>query len=112
MSDETSTAVAANGAAAPERAVAAKRAVAAVDRFAADHGGASAVAQPVSFDQVRITLVGADGTLGDVLVGDVAAAASVIEASSATGAEWDRELSASVTLNRANRLRMAGGRAR
>jgi len=87
--------------------------VSAVNRFVASHGeSARAVTQPVSRDQVRITLVGADGTLGDVLVRDLGAAEAVIAASSATAAEWDRELSAAVTLTRANRLRMAGGRDR
>ncbi|UZJ26175.1 hypothetical protein RHODO2019_07120 [Rhodococcus antarcticus] len=89
------------------------RAVAAVDRFVAAHGeAASAVVEGVSCDKVRITLVGADGNLGDVIVRDAATAAAVVEASTATGAEWDRELSGSVTLTRANRARMAGGRAR
>jgi hypothetical protein len=89
------------------------RDVAAVDRFVAAHGeAASAVVQGVSLDQVRITLVGADGNLGDVLVRDTATAEAVVEASTATWAEWDRELSGSVTLTPANRERMAGGRAR
>lgn len=91
--------------------IAPPRDVAAVDRFVAAHGGAAtAVVQGVSADQVRITLVGADGNLGDVLVRDAGTAAAVVEASRATPAEWDRELAASVTLTRTNRLRMAGGR--
>ena len=85
------------------------RAVAAVDRFVAAHGAAtSAVVQGVSRDQVRITLVGADGHLGDVLVPDAATAGAVVAASRATGAEWGRELSGSVVLTRTNRMRMAG----
>lgn len=89
------------------------RAVAAVNRFVAAHGGsASAVVQGVGRDQVRITLVGADGNLGDVLVRDAETAAAVVEASGATTGQWDRELSASVRLTRANRLRMASGGAR
>lgn len=98
---------------APTPATAPRAAVAAVNRFVASHGeSANAVIQPVSRDQVRVTLIGADGTLGDVLVRDIDTAAAVIAASAATAAEWDREMSASVTLNRAHRLRMAGGRAR
>lgn len=86
-------------------------AVSAVNRFSAAHGGAaSAVVQPVSRGQVRLTLVGADGTLGDVMVPDVATAENVIAASDATGAEWDRELAGSVRLSRDRRLRMAGKR--
>lgn len=88
-------------------------AVAAVDRFVAAHGGAaSAVVQGVTRDQVRITLVGADGNLGDVLVRDAETAAAVVEASRATSTQWDRELSGSVRLTRANRLRMAKGGSR
>lgn len=88
-------------------------AVAAVDRFVAAHGGtASAVVQGVTRDQVRITLVGADGNLGDVMVRDAETAAAVVEASRATTAQWDRELSGSVRLTQANRMRMARGGAR
>lgn len=86
-----------------------RAAVAAVDAFVEAHGGAaSAVVQGVSVDQVRITLVGADGNLGDVLVRTAEVAAEVVEASRAAAAEWDRELSGSVTLTRANRMGMAG----
>lgn len=84
-------------------------AVSAVNRFVATHGeGTRVVIQPVSRGQVRLTLVGADGALGDVLVPDAATATAVIETSLATGAEWDRELSASVELSDAHRARMAG----
>lgn len=86
-------------------------AVSAVDRFTASHGGvARAVVQPVSRGQVRLVLVGSDGTLGDVMVPDVATAEAVVAASSATVAEWDRELAGSVRLSRERRLRMAGKR--
>lgn len=91
------------------RAVAPKAAVSAVDHFVVAHGDTRAVVQGLAFDQVRITLVGADGALGDVLVPDAGVAAAVVEESRATGAEWDRELSASVTLDPAYRIRMAAG---
>lgn len=90
-----------------------KAAVAAVDRFAGAHGDTRAVVQGVAFDQVRIVLIGADGALGDVLVGGAGvaaeAAANVVEASRATLAEWDRELAAAVTLDPGYRTRMAAG---
>ncbi|MEO6879630.1 MAG: hypothetical protein ABI181_01615 [Mycobacteriaceae bacterium] len=90
-----------------------KRAVAAVDHFVDGHGETRAVVQGVAFDQVRIVLVGADGALGDVLVGGAGVAAgvatAVVEASRATAAEWDRELAASITLGPSYRTRMAAG---
>lgn len=86
-----------------------KRAVVAVDHFVDRHGETRAVVQGVAFDQVRIVLVGADGALGDVMVGGAGVATAVIEASRATIAEWDRELAASITLGPASRTRMAAG---
>lgn len=111
MSEDTSQPAAPKSTA--PKSTAPKSAVSAVDHFVGAHGETRAVIQGVTFDQVRITLVGADGALGDVLVGGagVAAevAAAVVEASRATVAEWDRELAGSVTLDPAYRTRMAGG---
>ena len=46
-----------------------KSTVNAITKFVAEHGGtASAVIQPVGLAGVRITLVGADGILGDQVV--------------------------------------------
>src|SRR5437868_3673965 len=59
-----------SGASTPSVA-AAPHAVAAVKKFVAEHGGsATAVIQPVGYAGVRITLVGADGVLGDQVVAD------------------------------------------
>ena len=94
-----------------EQAPAPKVAVTAVDQFVDQHGPSTAVVQGVILDQVRITLVGADGALGDVLVRDGATAQAVVEASRAQLGEWDRELAGSVTLGAAYRERMARGQA-
>ncbi len=85
------------------------RDVKAVDVFVEAHGETVAVVQGVSMDQVRITLVGEDGALGDVLVRDAAVATAVVAASRATEGEWSRETAAAVTLDRGYRTRMASG---
>lgn len=80
-----------------------------VTQFAAAHGGsARAVVQGVAAHAVRITLVGADGILGDVVVPDAETAEAVLAEAGVEPAEWDRELAASVELSAAHRARMAG----
>ncbi|WP_460866930.1 hypothetical protein [Rhodococcus aerolatus] len=85
------------------------RSAKAVTRFAAAHGGSTrAVVQGVAAHAFRITLVGADGILGDVVVADAETADAVLAEAGVEAAEWDRELSASVELSAAHRARMAG----
>ena len=82
----------------------------AINKFVAAHGGsASAVLQPVGLRGVRITLVGADGILGDQMVSTMAEAEAVVEAnSSVTRTEWDRELVSRTALDPGHARRMAG----
>ncbi|HEV7824422.1 MAG TPA: hypothetical protein VGP02_05910 [Mycobacteriales bacterium] len=82
--------------------------------FASAHGGsATAVVEYVGRGRVRIVLVGADGSWGDEVVGDVGTARAAAEAAGLTVKDsWDRELTASVRTDEAHRLRMGGGRAR
>ncbi|MEU1993927.1 hypothetical protein ABZ511_05690 [Nocardia gamkensis] len=82
-----------------------------VKGFVADHGGsATAVLQPIGRAGVRVTLVGADGVLGDRVVPDLDTAKAVIETiDGLTEAdEWDRELSSIVTPRKGHWAKMAG----
>lgn len=71
-----------------------RSALAAVKSFLADHGNsASAVIQPVGRTSTRLTLVGADGVLGDQVVASTAVARAIVDRfDELTEAEWDREL--------------------
>lgn len=90
-----------------------KGAVSTVDKFATEHGdGATAVLQYVGRSAVRVTLVGADGTLGDVVVPDMETAEQVVARSTAKQAEWDRELAAEVKTPKGLAKKMAGYLAR
>ncbi|MGZ4574343.1 MAG: hypothetical protein ACXVXY_04990 [Mycobacteriaceae bacterium] len=91
-----------------------RRDVSAVNKFAAAHGeGAQAVVEYVSTSAVRVCLVATDGTMGDVVVRDLATAKAVIEASVAQLAEeWDRELVNTVKLPAGHNKKMAGYLAR
>lgn len=82
----------------------------AISNFVAEHGGsARAVLQPVGLRGIRITLVGADGIMGDQMVENMAAAEAAIEASpDVTRAEWDRELVSVAALEPEHARRMAG----
>ena len=85
------------------------RSAGAVRAFAAAHGGsARAVVQGVAAHAVRITLVGGDGILGDVVVPDDETAQAVLAAAEVPAEEWDRELASAVGLSDAHRARMAG----
>ncbi len=85
-----------------------------VEKFLADHGGvASAVLQPVGRAGVRITLVGADGVMGDRVVPDLETARAVVDRFDAiTVSEWDRELTSVVTPRIGHFKQMAGWVAR
>lgn len=82
----------------------------AIRRFITAHGGsAQAVLQPVGRCGVRITLVGADGILGDRMVDTMERARSLVESTEGlTTADWDRELMALATPRASNARRMAG----
>ncbi|KAA0023565.1 hypothetical protein [Antrihabitans cavernicola] len=79
-------------------------------KFLSDHGeSASAVLQPVGRMGVRITLVGADGVLGDEMVKDLDTARAVVDHFSAiTVSEWTRELTSVVTPRAGHVKKMAG----
>ncbi|MBT0568046.1 hypothetical protein [Williamsia sp. CHRR-6] len=76
-------------------------------------GSATAVISPVGRAGVRVMLVGADGTMGDRVVADVATAHALIDAvDGLTAAQWDRELSSIATPAPGHYAKMAGWVAR
>ncbi len=86
-----------------------------VKGFVADHdGSATAVLQPIGRIGVRVTLVGADGILGDRVVDDMATAKQLVATvDGLTEAdEWERELTSIVTPRRSHWAQMAGWVAR
>ncbi|WP_019926949.1 hypothetical protein [Nocardia sp. BMG111209] len=89
--------------------------VAALRKFVAEHGGsATAVLQPTGRIGVRVTLVGADGVLGDQFAADLAEAKALVAAvpEVTETEEWGRELSAKATPARGHWARMAAWVAR
>ncbi|MCW4353173.1 hypothetical protein ONR57_07665 [Hoyosella sp. YIM 151337] len=82
----------------------------AVREFIKDHGGsAKAVLQNLGRIGVRITLVGADGVMGDQVVPNMEAAKAVVDAvPDLEAAEWDRELTSTATPAPEHARRMAG----
>ncbi|WP_086819815.1 hypothetical protein [Allokutzneria sp. NRRL B-24872] len=90
------------------------RTVAVVNAFVAEHGDPTrAVIQYIGNAGVRLTLVGSDGALGDVVVPDVATAEAVCAAVEGVQvSEWDRETVAATVIGPAHRRKMAGPRAR
>lgn len=93
-----------------QSAAAPEYAVKAVREFLAAHGGsASVVVQPIGRIGVRLTLVGADGVLGDQVVSTVAEANAVVAAvPGLSAAEWDRELTSRATPAPGHNRTMAG----
>ena len=91
-----------------------KGTLAAVKSFLADHGNAAQVViQPIGRAGTRLTMVGADGVLGDQVVATQAIAKAVIdEFDELTEAEWDHELVSSVNPAPGHYERMAGWVAR
>ncbi|MFI8565865.1 hypothetical protein ACIGGF_04805 [Rhodococcus sp. NPDC078407] len=91
-----------------------KGTLAAVKGFLADHGNsASVVIQPVGRAGTRLTMVGADGVLGDQVVPTYAIAKAIVdELDGLTEAEWDRELVSSVDPADGHHEKMAGWVAR
>ncbi|MGO4613985.1 hypothetical protein AB4305_07400 [Nocardia sp. 2YAB30] len=86
-----------------------------VKGFVCDHGGsATAVLQPLGRIGVRVTLVGADGVLGDRVVADLDTAKELVGFVDGLteSDEWDRELTSVVTPRRGHWAKMAGWVAR
>ncbi|MEV0060683.1 hypothetical protein [Nocardia sp. NPDC050718] len=82
-----------------------------VAKFVAEHGGTgTAVLQYIGEQGVRITLVGADGILGDRVVADLATAKALVERVDGLTEtdEWNRELVSVVTPTKAHWKKMAG----
>src|SRR5690606_1273391 len=80
---------------APARVEVPSSVVNSVKGFVAAHGGsATAVLQPIGRVGVRVTLVGADGVLGDRVVADLPTAHKLVEIVDGLTAseEWEREL--------------------
>ncbi len=84
--------------------------VSAIKSFIGEHGGsANAVIQGLGRAGQRITLVGADGVLGDQVVESDEVARAVLEmVESLIEAEWDRDLVSSVNPAPGHYARMAG----
>ncbi|WP_280180753.1 hypothetical protein [Nocardia farcinica] len=96
---------------APARAEVPAAVVNSVKGFVAEHGGSgTAVLQPLGRMGVRVTLVGADGVLGDRVVADLPTAEKLVELVPGLTAteEWDRELTSVVTPRTGHWARMAG----
>ncbi|OZE74898.1 hypothetical protein CH305_22375 [Rhodococcus sp. 15-649-2-2] len=91
-----------------------KGTLAAVKSFLADHGNsAQVVIQPIGRAGTRLTMVGADGVLGDQVVATHAIARAIVDdLDELTEAEWDRELVSSVNPAPGHYEKMAGWVAR
>lgn len=77
--------------------------------FADGHGGtAVAVIENIGRIGARIIAIAPDRAFGDAVVSSVEAAQKVCERAELPVRQWDRELSAALTLSPANRKRMAG----
>ncbi|NLE82860.1 MAG: hypothetical protein GX610_25450 [Rhodococcus sp.] len=81
-----------------------------MEKFLAEHGdSANAVIQPIGLSGVRITLVGADGILGDQVVADLATANAVVASfDKITVSEWERLVTSIVTPREGHFAKMAG----
>src|SRR5699024_859134 len=86
------------------------RAVKFVERFLSRHGGtADVVVQPVGRRGIRLTLVGADGTMGDKMVDTLSQAEALVESvEGLSGSAWTRELISRVDVPENHWKRMAG----
>ncbi|HLS78941.1 MAG TPA: hypothetical protein VK083_19355 [Nocardia sp.] len=96
---------------APARVEVPSSVVNSVKGFVAAHGGsATAVLQPIGRVGVRVTLVGADGVLGDRVVADLPTAHKLVEIVDGLTAseEWERELTSVVTPRKGHWAKMAG----
>lgn len=86
------------------------RALSAVKTFVGEHGGTgNVVIQPIGRVGTRVTLVGADGVLGDQVVENNDIAHALVDAvDGLTESEWDRELVSSVNPAPGHWKKMAG----
>src|SRR5699024_10054806 len=98
------------GPAAPAEESTPARAVKFVERFLSRHGGtADVVVQPVGRRGIRLTLVGADGTMGDKMVDTLPQAEALVESvEGLSGSDWTRELISRVDVPENHWKRMAG----
>lgn len=89
-------------------------ALTAMEAFAKTHGGsAKAVVDNLGAAGARISLVGEDGKLGDIMVSSLAVGeATVAKSESVTAAEWDAETTGQLRIGASHRRKMAGARAR
>jgi hypothetical protein len=77
--------------------------------FVAAHGGSgTAVVQYIGRVGARLVVVGGDGLFTDAVVSTVDIAAAVCERAGIEVQDWDRELTARITLSAADRKAMAG----
>ena len=78
--------------------------------FVAAHGdSAKAVLQPIGGVGVRVTVVAADGTLGDRVVADLPTAHAVVDAlPTVTVSDWERDITSIVTPQKGHWKKMAG----
>ena len=84
-------------------------AVSRLRRFLAEHGApGSATVQYLGRSGVRLILVAADGRFTDAVLVGMNAAQAVLAGLELTAALWDRERSAAVVVDPADRVRMAG----
>jgi len=113
MATETETTSRETDAAEPKVEVPAG-ALSAVKAFIGEHGGTgNVVIQPIGRAGTRVTLVGADGVLGDQVVENNDVAHALVAAvDGLTESEWDRELVSAVTPAPGHYRKMAGWVAR
>ena len=81
-----------------------------MSRFLSRHGGtADVVLQPTGRRGVRVTLVGSDGVMGDVMVDTLSQAEAVRDGiQGLTGSDWTRELISRADVPAGHWKRMAG----
>ncbi len=91
-----------------------RKAVAIAEAFVRAHGGsARAVVENIGQAGVRVVLVGEDGMLGDVMVGDVETGQALAEAvDGLTLSDWDTDTVGALQIGSEHRRKMAGPRAR
>lgn len=82
--------------------------------FVAEHGGSGkAILQPIGVSGVRITVVAADGTLGDRVAKDLPTARAVVEKlDDITVSDWNREVTSIADPQKGHWAKMAGWVAR
>ncbi|NLG46047.1 hypothetical protein [Gordonia sp. (in: high G+C Gram-positive bacteria)] len=84
--------------------------VSSIRKFVAAEGGsAKVVIQPAGAAGVRLTLVGANGIMGDRVVDSVATAQAVVDAvEGLETADWDRDLTSAADVSPSHWRQMAG----